>query len=150
MIHMYGQRWLLDCLDLHMKIGCRRKLMVALKVFVWRCRRKFRKPKLEPPNFAFLPMHGNPKCAWGAAMWQFTWTGSIQVGRLRAYVVECEKPSHLGLVKTTACLEAVGLSPGDLSCGLSDHEGAIRKGFRLLTDGANPLPLVGCGCHCAQ
>ena len=49
-----------------------------------------------------------------------------------------------------ACLEAVGLSPGDLSCGLSDHEGAIRKGLRLLTDGANPLPLVGCGCHCAQ
>ena len=45
----------------------------------------------------------------------------------------------------TEALERVGLTPADLVAGLSDHEGAVRKGLRLL--GA---PLVGCGCHAIQ
>jgi hypothetical protein len=41
-------------------------------------------------------------------------------------------------------LEAVGLEATDVLAGLSDHEGAVRKGLRLLG-----VPLVGCGCHAA-
>ncbi len=43
-------------------------------------------------------------------------------------------------------LGTVGLVATDLLAGVSDHEGAIRKGLRLLSD----LPLVGCGCHGLQ
>jgi hypothetical protein len=32
----------------------------------------------------------------------------------------------------TEALERVGLTPADLVAGLSDHEGAARKGLRLL------------------
>jgi hypothetical protein len=41
-------------------------------------------------------------------------------------------------------LAAVGLETADVIAGLSDHEGAVRKGLRLLG-----VPLVGCGCHAA-
>ena len=34
---------------------------------------------------------------------------------------------------------------GEMLCGLSDHEGAVRRGLRLLG-----LPLVGCACHALQ
>ena len=49
-----------------------------------------------------------------------------------------------------ACLKSVGLETRVLSCGLSDHEGSIRKGLRLLCVGEAALPLVGCGCHCGS
>ena len=42
-------------------------------------------------------------------------------------------------------LAKVGLDAKDLTAGVSDHEGALRKGLRLLG-----VPLVGCGCHTLQ
>ena len=42
-------------------------------------------------------------------------------------------------------LETVGLQPEDLLGGVSDHEGAIRRGIRLLG-----IPGIGCGCHAVQ
>ena len=42
-------------------------------------------------------------------------------------------------------LAAVGLEVSDLLCSVSDHEGAVRKGLRLLGS-----PSVGCGCHAIQ
>ena len=42
-------------------------------------------------------------------------------------------------------LEDNQLSAKHLVCAVSDHEGSIRRGFRLMG-----LPLVGCGCHALQ
>ena len=52
------------------------------------------------------------------------------------------KEYHAAFVEALA---NVGLTSGDLICTVSDHEGAIRKGLRLLD-----VPSVGCGCHAFQ
>jgi len=56
-----------------------------------------------------------------------------------------------------AMLEALrlgGLTADDVLIGLSDHEGAVRRGMRLLLGATTDLKighnLVGCGCHAFQ
>ena len=63
-------------------------------------------------------------------------------------------PPRNGECYRDAFLEVLGdllLEPSHLCCGMSDHEGAIRRGLRLLEPiPGQALPLVGCGCHAAQ
>ena len=77
-----------------------------------------------------------------------TWTRNA----VCAGVQETHPPRTGELYRDTflTILDDLDLETKDLSCGMSDHEGAIRKGLRLLTSAGRSLPLVGCGCHAAQ
>ena len=76
-----------------------------------------------------------------------------QLGELCLGVVELgPKRDHVEMKsKTLDVLRSVGLSQSHVFALMSDHAGAIRKGFDVLYKGTqNPPPIIGCGCHLIQ
>ena len=76
-----------------------------------------------------------------------------QLGELCLGVVELgPKRDHVEMKnKTLDVLRNVGMPQSHIFALMSDHAGAIRKGFDVLYNGVqNPPPIVGCGCHLIQ
>ena len=68
-----------------------------------------------------------------------------QRGNHPACMYPCRTLLPVWLPPTRQALAVAGLEKADIVAGVSDHEGAVRKGLRLLG-----VPLVGCGCHAVQ
>ena len=76
---------------------------------------------------------------WCAPSWR-PYQACIDMVRLKG-----KRDGKLYYEVTMEALRKVGLTPAHLVAALSDHEGAVRSGMRMLGTNA-----VGCGCHAFQ